>query len=126
MVQAFVQGAAKHCQLGAPTAEEIPRKLFSAVDFDQVPAILVVDLFPRVGDFCHACAKLRSSMNSGASMFYIAVGEKSKELDWLRLSLNDDLVTKSRLAASASQAWRSLLRLSWRQTCLKPCLLCPS
>ena len=91
---AFVQGAAKRCQLGQPAAEEVLRKLFAGVDLDQVPAIVVVDLFPRVGDFCQAFAKLRSTMNSGASMFYVAVGEKSKELDWLRLSLNDELVEK--------------------------------
>ena len=90
----FVQGAAKHCQLGPPAAEEILKKLFAGVDLDQVPAILVLDLFPRVGDFCQAFAKLRGIMNSGASMFYVAVGEKSKELDWLRLTLVEEMVDK--------------------------------
>ncbi|CAK9112393.1 unnamed protein product, partial [Durusdinium trenchii] len=92
----FVTGAAKHCQVGAPAAEEILRKLFSGVDLvpTQTPAVLVIDLFPRVGDFSQAFCKLRNSLTSTASLFYVAVAEKGKEVDWLRATLVEDLVDK--------------------------------
>lgn len=106
----FVSGAAKHCQLGPPAAEEVLKKLFAGVDLGQVPALLVLDLFPRVSDFCHAFAKLRTSLSDGASLFYCAVGEKSKELDWLRLTLVEDLTDKMKagnMVIPGSRAFQS-------------------
>ena len=90
----FVSGAAKHCQMGQPAAEEILKKLFAGTEFENAPAILILDLFPRVGDFCHAFCKLRSNTNVGAQLFYVGVAEKAKDQEWLRASLLDELVEK--------------------------------
>ncbi|CAK9068414.1 unnamed protein product [Durusdinium trenchii] len=91
----FISGAAKHCQLGLPAAEEVIRKIFAGPDLEQVPAVIVLDLFPRVGDFTHAFCKVRSSI-PGTSIFYVGVVEKAKDLEWLRVSLVDDLVEKAK------------------------------
>ena len=36
-------------------------------------------------------------MNAGTSLFYIGVGEKAKELEWLRATLLEELVEKVKL-----------------------------
>ena len=80
--------------MGQPAAEEILKKLFAGTEFENAPAILILDLFPRVGDFCHAFCKLRSNTNVGAQLFYVGVAEKAKDQEWLRASLLDELVEK--------------------------------
>ena len=92
-----ISGAAKHCQFGRPAAEEVFRKVFSQVELDKFPAVLIVDLFPRVGDFADAFCRLRTQLNAGTSLFYIGVGEKAKELEWLRVTLLEELVDKVKL-----------------------------
>ena len=59
--------------------------------------MLIVDLFPRVGDFADAFCRLRTQLNAGTSLFYIGVGEKAKELEWLRVTLLEELVDKVKL-----------------------------
>ncbi|CAL1146424.1 unnamed protein product [Cladocopium goreaui] len=92
-----ISGAAKHCQFGRPAAEEVFRKAFNQVDLEKFPAVLIVDLFPRVGDFAGAFCRLRTQLNAGTSLFYIGVGEKAKELEWLRATLLEELVEKVKL-----------------------------
>lgn len=74
----FVTGASKYCQLGPLAAEEVLKKLLAGTDLDKLPALLLVDLFPRVGDFCHAFCKLRTQATHNTSLLYVAVAEKGK------------------------------------------------
>lgn len=79
-----------------PAAEEILKKLFEGSQLENLHAVLLVDLNPRVADFAHAFCKLRSQLGGNTSLFYLAVSEKVKDLEWMRLTLLDDLVEKSK------------------------------
>ena len=94
----FVTGASKYCQLGPLAAEEVLKKLLAGTDLDKLPALLLVDLFPRVGDFCHAFCKLRTQATHNTSLLYVAVAEKGKDLDWMRLTLQEELVDRVKQA----------------------------
>ena len=92
----YVNGASKYCQIGLPAAEEILKKLFEGAALDNFQAVLLLDLNPRVGDFAQAFCRLRSHLGSPTSLFYLAVGDKGKDLDWMRLSLAEELVEKAK------------------------------
>ncbi|CAK8987791.1 Uncharacterized protein SCF082_LOCUS1126 [Durusdinium trenchii] len=92
----YVSGAAKYSQFGLPAAEEVLKKLFQGASLENVHAVLLLDLNPRVGDFAQAFCKLRNQLGCSASLFYCAVGDKGKDLDWMRLSLIEDLVDKAK------------------------------
>ena len=52
-----VHGAAKYCQLGATVWDKVLEGTLSGTDLSDVPALLIVDLFPRPGDLLQAfCA----------------------------------------------------------------------
>ena len=65
-----VHGASKYCQLGAPAWEKVLEGTLSGTDLSDVPALLIVDLFPRPGDLLQAfCAQC--GLRSTTSLFYL-------------------------------------------------------
>ena len=92
----YVTGAAKYSQLGVAAAEEILKKVFEGAQLESLRAVLLIDLNPRVGDFAHAFCKLRAHLGGNTSLFYLAIGEKSKDLEWMRLTLLEELVEKAK------------------------------
>ena len=89
-----VSGGAKFSQLGPPAAEEIFKRLLAGAELDKLPAVFILDLNPRVGDFALAFSKLRCQLNIATSLFFVGVPEKNKDIEWLRLTLIEELVDK--------------------------------
>ena len=54
-----VHGASKHCQLGVNAWQAMISSSLSGVDVSQFPAIVLLDLYPRVGEALAGFAKIR-------------------------------------------------------------------
>jgi hypothetical protein len=89
--QSRVQGGHKYCQLGIPAWQAVLAGVFEGISLADIPAVLVLDLYPRVGDLSFAFCKHRNLQNS-TSLFYFGVCEDQREADWITASLKEDLV----------------------------------
>ena len=87
-----VQGAGKYSQLGAAAWHAVLGSTLENVSLSEAPAVIVLDLYPRVGDLAEAFCKQRSLYNSTTSLFYFGVCEDQREADWITTSLKDELI----------------------------------
>ena len=62
-------GGAKYSQLGAPAWDSILSSFFEGPSFTDVPAVLILDLYPRVGEMLEAFCKKRMLFTC-SSLFY--------------------------------------------------------
>ena len=87
-----VQGAGKYCQLGSPAWNSVLASTLDGSNLADSPAVIVLDLYPRVGDLAQAFCKQRGLHTALTSLFYLGVCEDQKEIDWIMSSLTDELV----------------------------------
>jgi hypothetical protein len=93
LAQSRVQGGLKYCQLGVQAWQALMAGTFEGPCLADVPGILVLDLYPRVGDLAFAFCKHRNLQNQNStSLFYFGVCEDQREADWISSSLKEDLV----------------------------------
>ena len=90
----YVHGAAKYCQLGVHAWQSSLSGMFNGVSLSDVPAIVLIDLYPRVGDLSEAFAHHRASLSSQTSLFLVVIAETQVEQDWHVVQLIDKLADK--------------------------------
>ena len=88
-----VHGAAKYCQLGVQAWDKVIEGTLSGADLKDVPALLIVDLFPRPGDLIQAFCAQRA-LQSNTSLFYLGVCTDQVELTYIQSSVTDSLADK--------------------------------
>ena len=88
-----VHGAAKYCQLRAPAWDRVLEGTLSGTDLNDVPAILMLDLFPRPGDLLQAFCAQRG-LRSTTSLFYLGVCVDLVELTYIQNSVTDSLADR--------------------------------
>ena len=66
--------------------------LLTGPDLGSTPAIVLVDLYSRVGDCLQAVIKKRQSVNT--PLFYFGVAEEGKEKDWLQSTQRENMIEK--------------------------------
>ena len=71
-----VSGPAKYGQFGALAAEEVLSKSLKGVSFHNVA---VIDLAPKVGDFCQAFLQARPELSHTCPLVYVAISDKQSE-----------------------------------------------
>ena len=86
----FIHGAAKYNQIGLPAAEAVLTGCLEGPEFANMPAIFVVDLYPKVGEFLDAFCKIQQTIKS-VHMYYVAVCENQTELAWLLQAVIDTM-----------------------------------
>ena len=86
-----VHGASKHCQLGVNAWQAMISSSLSGVDVSQFPAIVLLDLYPRVGEALAGFSKIKRMM-AATSMFYIGVCENQVEETWINKTMIDEMV----------------------------------
>ena len=89
-----VSGPAKYGQFGVLAAEEVLSKSLKGVSFDNVAAVFIIDLAPKVGDFCQAFLQARPKLSHTCPLVYVAISDKQSESDWLQAALLEDLVVR--------------------------------
>ena len=88
-----VHGGAKYCQLGVPAWDKVLEGTLSGTKLTDVPALLVIDLFPRPGDLLQAfCA--RRALQYSTSLFSLGVCCDMVELTYIQQSVTDMLADK--------------------------------
>ena len=90
--EATVTGAPKYCQVGCQGFEALLDGLLTGPDLGSTPAIVLVDLYSRVGDCFEAVIKKRQSVNT--PLFYFGVAEEGKEKDWLQSTQRENMIEK--------------------------------
>ena len=80
--EATVTGAPKYFQVGWQGFEALLDGLLTGPDLGSTPAIVLVDLYSRVGDCFEAVIKKRQGFNT--PLFYFGVAEEGKEKDRLQ------------------------------------------
>ena len=80
----YIHGAAKYNQIGLPAAEAVLTGCLEGPEFANMPAIFVVDLYPRVGEFLEA---LIHNTLKALHMYE----ENQTELTWLAQTITDTL-----------------------------------
>ena len=90
--EATVTGAPKYCQVGCQGCEALLDGLLTGPDLGSTPAIVLVDLYSRVGDCLEAVIKKRQSVNT--PLFYFGVAEEGKEKDWLQSTQRENMIEK--------------------------------
>ena len=88
-----IHGAAKYCQLGVPAWDKVIEGTLSGTDLNDVPALLIVDLFPRPGDLLQAFCAQRA-LQSNTSLFYLGVCGDQVELNYIQNAVTDSLADK--------------------------------
>ena len=83
-------GAAKYCQVGATAWDKVLEGTLSGTDLNDVPAHLIVDLFPRPYDLLQAFCPQRG-LRSTTSLFYLGVCVDQVELNYIQNSVTDSL-----------------------------------
>ena len=78
-----VHGAAKYCQIGVPAWEGVLQGMLTGADVSDVPALVIIDLFPLPGDLLHAFC-LQRALQSATSLFYVGVCEDPVELTFIQ------------------------------------------
>ena len=86
-------GANRYSQIGHCAAEALCDALFVGPDLSSVPAVCIIDLWPKCGDFFTAFCNKRQ-MHSGTSIFYYGLCESQVELDWLHKTMLDEIAEK--------------------------------
>jgi len=80
--------SSKFCQLGVEAWSSMLSSLLDGPDFTDVAAILVIDLYPRVGELLEAFCKKRNHFHS-APLFYFGVAEHQTEWHWITSQTKD-------------------------------------
>ena len=83
-------GGAKYSQLGAPAWDSILSSFFEGPSFTDVPAVLILDLYPRVGEMLEAFCKKRMLFTC-SSLFYLGICEDATEQEWVRETMQETL-----------------------------------
>ena len=86
-------GAATYFQLGVPAWDKVLEGTLGGTDLNDVPALLIVDLFPRPGDLLQAFCAQRA-LQSSTSLFYLGVCGDPVELNYIQTSVTDSLADK--------------------------------
>lgn len=81
-----IHGASKYVQIGVPAAEALLTGLFTGADLQSCPAVLVLDLYPRVGDLFIAFCQQRRMQNA-TPLFYFAIADDQTEATWMEKHL---------------------------------------
>ena len=90
--EATVTGAPKYCQAGCQGFEALLDGLLTGPDQTSTPAIVLVDLYSRVGDGFQAVIKKRQCFNT--PLFYFGVAEEGKEKEWLQSTQRERMIEK--------------------------------
>ena len=87
--ESHVHGGAKHVQIGVEAATALISGMMQGPVFTDTRAVLMFDLFVRVGDFMQAYCKIRNTF--GASMYFFGLCENQTEHSWILSDLEDQL-----------------------------------
>ena len=78
---------------GPPAWHKVLEGTLSGTDLNDVPAILIIDLFPRPGDLLQAFCAQRG-LRSRTSLFYMGVCSDQVELNYIHNSVTNVLADK--------------------------------
>ena len=98
--EGHIHGAAKYCQLGAAAWEAVVSGVIAGSSLTDIPAVIIIDLFVRVGDLLEAFCSQRA-IHTTPSLFYVGVCENQLELDWVHKIVQESLADKYEQGALA-------------------------
>ena len=98
-----IHGAQKYNQIGMEASAALLEGMLDQVNLNGQPAVMVIDLYPKVGDMLEAFCHLRPLYTS-VSLFYIGICENQVETTWLQRMIQEKVAVTFEAVKSANNA----------------------